>query len=82
MKKIQFLSFAVLLLTATSCLKDSVNQPNPTQGGSENEVKGVYFSKGKGPYLAGVKSAVELSSLPQVWLHLLYRLHLLILTWP
>ena len=65
MKKLQFLSFAVLLLTATSCLKDSVNQPNPTQGGSENEVKGVYFSKGKGPYLAGVKSAVELSSLPQ-----------------
>ncbi len=65
MKKLQFLSFAALILMSTSCLKDSVDQPNPSQGGSENEVKGVYFSKGKGPYVAGVKSAVELSSIPQ-----------------
>jgi len=65
MKKLQFLSFAAVILLASSCLKDSVDQPNPSQGGSENEVKGVYFSKGKGPYVAGVKSAVELSSLPQ-----------------
>lgn len=47
MKKLQFLSFAAVILLASSCLKDSVDQPNPSQGGGENEVKGVYFSKGK-----------------------------------
>lgn len=65
MKKLQFLSFAAVILLATSCLKDSVEQPNNSQGGNDNEVKGVYFSKGKGPYVPGVKAAVELSSLPQ-----------------